>query len=112
MSTVHCIHRSEEDVIKRKQRRLKLTSTNAKIVRAVFGENTTKMLFILLVIDDYNHHMNGIDIANQRCKGCFSQRKQNIKHWRLLFHWLLDIVMTNCFILWRMQAQKKDFKVS
>jgi hypothetical protein len=41
------------------------TSTNARIVRPVFGEEIEKELLILRVIDDYNYYMNGVDTANQ-----------------------------------------------
>jgi ankyrin repeat protein len=66
------------------------------------------LLYIPLEIDDYNHHMNGADIANQRRKYCSNQRKHNIRAWRLLFLWLLDIVIANCYILWREHTAAMD----
>ncbi|PKK75334.1 hypothetical protein RhiirC2_655540, partial [Rhizophagus irregularis] len=41
------------------------TSTNAIKVRVVFGTASKKSLPILVVIDDYNHFMGGVDIADQ-----------------------------------------------
>ncbi|CAG8836381.1 19831_t:CDS:1, partial [Cetraspora pellucida] len=41
------------------------TSTNAAKVHAVFGSESKKFLKIPKIIDDYNSHMNGVDIANQ-----------------------------------------------
>ena len=93
------------------RKRPKKTSTNAKIVRAVFGDEPRKLLYIPLAIDAYNHHMNGADIANQRRKYITTQRKHNIRSWRPLFHWLLDLTIVNCYILWREQARKKNPKV-
>jgi len=110
MSTVHSIH-LPEDVIERLRRRPKATSTNAKNVREVFSYNVRLNLFIPVAIDAYNHHMNGVDVANQRRKHLTTQRKHIQRIWRPLFHWLLDITLTNCFLLWRLQARRKDPKV-
>ncbi|CAB4422422.1 unnamed protein product [Rhizophagus irregularis] len=41
------------------------TSTNAVKVRAVFGTASKKSLPISIVIDNYNHFMDGVDIADQ-----------------------------------------------
>ena len=40
-------------------------STNAGIVLKVFNNDVIKKLPIPIFIDDYNHHMNGMDVANQ-----------------------------------------------
>jgi hypothetical protein len=56
--------------------------------------------------------MNGADVANQRRKHLITQRKHNLRNWRPLFHWLLDITLTNWFILWRMQARQQDSKAN
>jgi hypothetical protein len=87
-------------------------STNAKNVRDVFLYNPRLNLFISLAIDAYNYHMNGADVANQRRKHLITQRKHNLRNWRPLFHWLLDVTFTNCFILWRLQARRKDSEVN
>ena len=41
------------------------TSTNAKTARKPFRESAQKELEISSFIDDYNHHMNSVDLANQ-----------------------------------------------
>jgi hypothetical protein len=41
------------------------TSTNAAIARAPFGTDIKKELEILIAINDYNHYMGSVDIANQ-----------------------------------------------
>jgi hypothetical protein len=99
MSTVHCVHKPKEDTIQKSRKRLKKTSTNAKIVKAIFDDESKKLLYISLPIDNYNHYINGADIANQRRKYCSSQRKHNIRVWRPLFHWLLNMIVVNCYIL-------------
>ncbi|MFL5661997.1 MAG: hypothetical protein ACJ8BW_11710 [Ktedonobacteraceae bacterium] len=103
MSTVHCVF-DKGDLIKRYRKAPKPTSTNAKVVLAVFGGEYRKWLYIPIAIDDYNHHMNGVDIANQRRKYCSTYRKRNLRSWRPLFHWLLDVTVVNSYILWREQV--------
>ena len=49
----------------RDRKRPNLTSTNAHIVWPVFGDQVRKRLWIPKVIDEYNHNMNGVDLANQ-----------------------------------------------
>jgi len=41
------------------------TSTNATIVRQAFGNRDRASFFIPTAIDDYNHYMGGVDIADQ-----------------------------------------------
>ena len=53
---------SERTLCERK--RLALTSTNARIVRPVFGDAVRKWLYIPTVIDSYNHYINGVDRNN------------------------------------------------
>jgi hypothetical protein len=85
MSTVHSIH-LVEDVIERFRRRPRVTSTNAKNVRDVFLYHPRLDLFIPLAINDYNHHMNGADVANQRRKHLTTQRKHTLRNWRSFWH--------------------------
>ncbi len=50
-----------EDTILRLQKRLKKTALNAAITRKLFGDQSTKILSILLFIDCYNQNMRGVD---------------------------------------------------
>ena len=65
LTTVHNIHGSKSHVdTERKCPRN--TSSNAAGVRQLFGEGEfVKLLSIPSCIDDYNHFMGGIDIADQ-----------------------------------------------
>jgi hypothetical protein len=65
LTTTHSLHRSEEDTIIRNRKRPKQTSTNARITRFIFDNLPRKRLLIPRVIDDYNHYINGINLANQ-----------------------------------------------
>ena len=64
MSTVS----DPRDTISRLRRRPAKTATNARTSRAIFGEESVKVLDIPAFIDMYNHYMNGVDNADQlRC---------------------------------------------
>ena len=52
------------NVIECLRKRLKKTSTNTGIVLKIFDNNVTKKLPISIFINNYNHHMNGVNIAN------------------------------------------------
>ena len=62
--TIYKINENENR-IERIWHRLQETSTNVTKVRKVFGTASKKFLSIPIIIDDYNHFMGGMDIANQ-----------------------------------------------
>ena len=53
------------DTIIRSCNRPSTTSTSTSIIRLIFGDFTRKNLPIPTTINDYNHFMGGIDIANR-----------------------------------------------
>ena len=57
------MHKAKDYVI-RSRKRPKKTSTNAAIVYRAFKGAAIKDLPIPRLIDVYNHHINGIDLAN------------------------------------------------
>jgi hypothetical protein len=85
--------------IPRLRKRPALTSTNARIVRPVFGDAVRKWLDIPLAIDEYNHGMNGVDRANQIRRSYTVHRPQNYRTWRPQWHWLLDTSATNAYFV-------------
>ncbi len=50
-----------EDTILRLRKRPKKTASNAAITRKSFGDQSIKILSILLFIDCYNQNMGGVD---------------------------------------------------
>jgi hypothetical protein len=66
----------------------------------------TSLLPIPGAIDDYNHHMGGVDIVDQLRAG-FSTQQRGFKPWRLLFYWLLDSAIINAFRLSEHQRKAK-----
>jgi hypothetical protein len=88
-----------QDTIIRPRKRPSTTSTSATITRPVFGDSPVKDLPIPAPIDAYNHHMGGVDIANQLRASFTTLRPQNLRYWKPLFYWLLDIALTNSYLL-------------
>jgi hypothetical protein len=58
----------------------------------------THLLPIPGAINNYNHHMGRVDIADQLRAG-FSTQQRGVKPWRPLFYWLLDSTIINAFRL-------------
>ena len=58
----------------------------------------TRQLPIPGAIDDYNHFMGGVDIADQ-LQASFTTQQRGVKPWRPLFYWLLDSVIIITFNL-------------
>jgi hypothetical protein len=63
LSNVYTVDQAEDFREKVRKRPAK-TSTNGRIVRRVFGDDHKKELQIPCFIDDYNHYMGGVDLAN------------------------------------------------
>jgi hypothetical protein len=66
----------------------------------------TRILPIPGAIDDYNHHMGGVDIADQ-LRASFSTQQRGVKPWRPLFYWLLDTTIINAFRISEQQRKAK-----
>ena len=110
------IHNGTEWVV-RNRKRPKGTSTSAAITKQPFAMFTppvgckelyehTRSLPIPSAIDDYNHHMGGVDIADQ-LRAKFSTQQRGFKPWRPLFYWLLDTAIINSFRLFEHQRKVK-----
>jgi hypothetical protein len=71
------------------RKRPNLTSTNARIVRPIFGDEVCK------------RHMNSVDLANQLRATMTTNRPQKHRIWHPLWHFCVDIVAVNSYICWR-----------
>ena len=87
------------DTVMRSRKRPSATSTSAAITRPMFGDSAIKDLPIPVAINAYNHYMGGVDIANRYRADFTTLRRKNYCYWKPLFHWLLDIVLTNTYLL-------------
>lgn len=66
----------------RERKRPAVTSTNAYIVRPVFGDAVKKWLYIPRAINDYNYYINSVDRFNQLRKGMTIYRPFKRRIWR------------------------------
>jgi hypothetical protein len=79
-----------------KRKRLATTSINTAIARAPFSDDVEKEQLIPTAIDDYNHYIGGVDIANQFRSNYEIQRK-SMRNWFPLLFFFLDAAIINAF---------------
>jgi hypothetical protein len=78
------------------------TSTNAAIARTPFGSGAEsagiwkKHLDIPVAINDYNHYMGGVDIANQY-RSSYEIHLRAMRTWFPLFFFFLDAAIVNAY---------------
>ena len=53
-----------------------------------------------MVVDLYNHSMNGVDRADQYTV-YYSFIRRSVKWWRKVFFWLLEVAVVNSYILYK-----------
>ena len=104
LTTIHSL--GEDWQITKNRRRPRQTGLNAGHVEEIFGEDGQRELKIPCMIDDYNHHMGGVDIADQ-LRSYNSTQLVARRNWMPLFFWLLDITLVNSFILAKLKNQAK-----
>ena len=66
------------------------------------------ILGILLWIDDYNHYMNSVDLANQH-REPYNTQQIGYRTWLPLLHWILDQAAVNAY---RLAVVSKSWKGS
>ena len=109
MSTIHDLKTGTT----RLRRRPKENRLNAKITRAPFGDNVRMLQRIPDLIDDYNHHMGGVDVADQ-LRSSYNTHLTGVRNWLPLFYWLVDTLKVNSYLLWRLhypEAVHKYFQL-
>src|SRR3954453_13744681 len=112
LSTIHQID-GNENRIERIRRQPRETSINAAKVRAIFRNSSKKFLPIPVVIDDYNHFMGGVDIADQ-LRGHYGTQLPVRRTWMPLFFWLLDTAIINSYLIIKQSntnISQKDFRI-
>jgi hypothetical protein len=92
LSTIH----SPDTFVSTKRKRPAATSTNAAIARAPFRDEVEKNLAIPTAINDYNHYMGGVDIANQY-RASYETHRRTERNWFPLFYFFLDAAIVNAF---------------
>ena len=84
------------DTVSRSRRRPAATRTGASQTRKVFGQKIRIDLPIPVLIDNYNHFMNGVDRFDQ-LRGYYSIQRPHYKTWRPLLYLLIDITLVNSY---------------
>jgi len=87
-----------------KRKRPAATSTNVAIACTPFGTDYQKELDIPTAINDYNHYIGSVNIANQYRASYEIHRKTN-RSWFPLFYFFLDASIINA---WRIQCIYKQ----
>jgi hypothetical protein len=105
LTTIHGI-KDDKWKIPTIRRRPRETSSNAINVRRVFGEATQKEVPIPKAIDDYNHFMGGVDIADQY-RSYYNCQLTASRTWMPLMFWLIDTAIVNSYILYKKNGNFK-----
>jgi hypothetical protein len=105
LSNIHTVNRVEDFREKQRKRPAK-TSTNGRIVGKAFGDEYVKNIYIPCFIDDYNHNIGGIDLANQY-RESYETYRASLRNWWPLFYWLIDIACINAYRLYRLHIGEK-----
>ena len=58
-----------------------------------------------LVVDRYNHSMNGVDRADQYTV-YYSFVRRSVKWWRKVFFWVMEVAIVNSYILHKFTSQR------
>ena len=96
MTTTH----HADTTINRIRKRPSSNTLAARTVRKEFGDQFTKELLMLLLVYDYNHSMNAVDIADQlRAGSVRNLRRSRPGGFYALFNFLFDLVLVNSFKL-------------
>jgi Transposase IS4 len=106
LTTIHELEGNAWEIEKERKRPRKSTLNSTK-VREVFGDNYEKNLKIPRVIDEYNQHMGGVDLADQ-LRSYYDSQLTCRRNWMPLFFWLLDIALVNSFKLAALKGSKKS----
>ena len=75
------------------------TSSSAAVTTVTSRNRHVQPQVKPVVVDSYNHHMNGVDIADQYAV-CYSFVRKTVKWWRKVVFWLLETAMVNSYLLY------------
>jgi hypothetical protein len=74
-----------------------------KWIKAEFGDQPFKSLNIPEFIDMYNHHMNGVDRADQ-IRTYYRTKRRNYRTWKPLWNYLFQTTICNLALIWMDQG--------
>ena len=105
MSTVHSIG----TVILKSRCRPRVTKLNFSHVSKTWGSNPRVNIKIPKLVDDYNHWMGGVDLADQHI-AYYHPSFQFRRTWMPIFVQLLSIIRSNCFIIKKNLLEGRSLK--
>jgi hypothetical protein len=79
-------------------------------IKNVWDGAPIKDLEVPVAIDEYNHHMNAVDLADQM-RGSYDRETRQFRTWKPLFRFLLGTSLVNATKLWikgRPASKKKN----
>jgi hypothetical protein len=97
MTTAHSLENGD-DLVAVDRRRPAITTANRSIIEPVFGSLPRKQLPIPRAINDYNHGMNGGDVANQ-LRVTYDPQRREQRTWRALFQFFFKTSVVNAYLL-------------
>ena len=101
------VHRGTKDEsVEKSRRRPKMNQTNKDGVVKVWGNQPRVDIKIPGIIDDYNHWMLGVDVADQMILS-YRPQIRCCRTWMPLFLHCLDVLRVNCYIVYREISRKK-----
>ena len=101
VSTVHKIG----NYITRTRKRPRKTPKNERHVDIVWGKNGSAKINIPTLIDDYNHWMGGVDLADQRI-AYYHPNTRALRTWVPMFMQILSLVRNNSYLVYRTNNPK------
>ncbi|KAK2468315.1 hypothetical protein H9L39_19961 [Fusarium oxysporum f. sp. albedinis] len=93
------VFREGHQVIRSRRRPAGFSAAN-RAAREIFGSEVRKDLRVPLGIDEYNHHMNGVDTGDQLRS--YNQYSRPIRRggWQsIAWNFLLEVILVNSFLL-------------
>lgn len=98
LTTYHECTPENRNYESRNRRRPAITQANRQIVMSTWGNSSVCKLRMPRFSIDYNDHMGGVDIADQRRSYYYTQLRV-CRNWMPIFFWLLDTSIINAFFL-------------
>ena len=85
----------------KKKKPVIMVSTRASAATTTVSSRSTHTPTVKpVVVDSYNHHMNGVDLADQHAV-YYSFIRKTVKWWRKVVFWLVETAVVNSYILYK-----------
>ena len=85
----------------KKKKPVIMVTTRASAATTTVSSRSTRTPTVKpAVVDNYNHHMNGVDLADQHAV-YYSFIRKTVKWWRKVVFWLVETAVVNSYILYK-----------